>query len=110
MKDSEARRLGSVLYGVIFKSDKEAVEVAFSALADLRISVHTYVVGKNLAGKSIEELDLRRRTGVTLIAVSRKGKNIVNPPPSLRFEEGDIIVVIGEHDQIKSFEHEILGI
>jgi TrkA domain protein len=104
----EARRLGSVLAGAIFESEEESVEVAFSALADLRIGVHTYRVGKELAGKTIEELDLRRRTGVTIIAISRKGKNIVNPHPSTRLEEGDVIVVIGEHDQIKRFEELIL--
>ena len=104
----EARRLGSILSGAIFESEEESIEVAFSALADLRIGVHTYKVGKELAGKTIEELDLRRRTGVTLIAISRKGKNIINPPPSTRLEEGDIIVVIGEHDQIKAFEELIL--
>jgi TrkA domain protein len=106
----EARRLGSILSGAIFETEKEAVEIAFSALSDLRISVHTYIIGKDLAGRSIGELAIRKRTGVTIIAISREGKNIVNPHPSIRFEEGDAIVVIGEHDQIKVFEREILGI
>ncbi len=107
---AEARRLGNILTGAIFESMEESVEIAFSALADLRILVHTYKVGKNIAGKSIEELEIRKKTGVTIIAVSRKGKNIVSPPPSFVFEEGDIIVAIGEHDQIRAFEKEILGV
>ena len=79
------------------------------ALSDLRIGVHTYVVPKGLAGKTIEELDLRRKTGITIIAISKKGKNIINPHPSTKLEEGDVIVVIGEHDQIEKFERLILG-
>lgn len=105
----EARRLGSILVGAIFESEEEAVEVAFSTLSDLRITVHTYKITKNLAGKTIEELKIRRTTGVTVIAISKKGENIVNPPPSTMFEEGDVIVVIGEHDQIKRFEEMILS-
>ncbi|AEA46714.1 cation:proton antiporter regulatory subunit [Archaeoglobus veneficus] len=107
----EARRLGSILTGAIFETEKESVEIEFSGgLSDLKITVHTYVVGKNLAGKSIKDLAIRTKTGVTIIAISRKGKNIINPPPTMKLEEGDVIVVIGEHDQIKTFEREILGV
>jgi len=105
----EARRLGSILIGAIFESKEEGVEVVFSTLSDLRITVHTYKIPKHLHGKTIEELKIRRVTGATIIAISKKDKNIINPPPSTKFEEGDIIVVIGEHDQIKRFEEMILG-
>ena len=109
LSSKDAVRLGSILTGAIFESKEEFVEVVFSALADLRIGVHTYIVPKNLAGRSIEELDLRRKTGVTIIAISREGKNIVNPPPSIELRESDVIVVIGEHYQIEKFEKLILG-
>ncbi|HIP62600.1 MAG TPA: potassium transporter TrkA [Archaeoglobus profundus] len=104
----EARRLGSILIGAIFESKEEAVEVVFSTLSDLRIAVHTYRIPKYLHGKTIEELKIRRVTGATIIAISKKDRNIINPPPSTKFEEGDIIVVIGEHDQIRRFEELIL--
>jgi TrkA domain protein len=106
----EARRLGSILTGAVIEPEEEAVEIAFSALSDLRISIHTYIIGRKLEGKSIGELAIRRKTGVTIIAVAREGRNVVNPPPSFTFEEGDIVVAIGEHHQLKAFESEILGI
>jgi TrkA domain protein len=43
-----------------------------------------------------------------VIAVSRKDKNIINPPPSFVFETGDAVVVIGETDQLKRFEREVM--
>ncbi len=46
----EARRIGAILSGAIMEADKESVEIAFSALSDLRISVHTYIIGKHCAG------------------------------------------------------------
>ncbi len=90
------------------EADRESVEFAFSALSDLRISVHTYVIGKIIAGKSIEDLQIRAKTGVTIIAVSRGENNIVNPPASFVFKEGDTLVAIGESDQLRQFEREIM--
>jgi TrkA domain protein len=43
-----------------------------------------------------------------VIAVCRHDKNIINPPPSFAFETGDAALVIGESDQIKMFETDIL--
>jgi len=106
----EARRLGSILSGAIIEAEREAVEIAFSALSDLRIRVHTYIIRKNLAGKSIADLQIRTQTGATIVAVSRKNVNIISPPPSYTFEEGDIVVAIGESDQLKSFENQILQV
>jgi TrkA domain protein len=108
LNPGEARRLGSILTGAILEAEREAVEIAFSALSDLRISIHTYIIGKNVVGRSIGELGIRKKTGVTIVAVSRMGRNIINPPPSFIFEEGDVVVAIGEHEQLKAFESKIL--
>ena len=109
LNGAEARRLGSLLSGAIIEAEKEAVEIAFSTLSDLRIRVHTYVLKKNLAGKSIAELQVRTKTGATVVAVSRAGKNIINPLPSFTFEDGDLVVAIGDTDQLEEFERRILG-
>jgi len=108
MTPVEARRLGNILTGAIIEADQESVEIAFSALADLRITIHTYFIPDSIAGKTIEELQIRAKTGATVIAVCRQEKNIINPPPSFVFETGDAALVIGESDQIKRFEREIM--
>ncbi len=108
MSPVEARRLGNILTGAIIEADQESVEMAFSALADLRITIHTFFVTAILVGKTIEELQIRAKTGVTVIAVCRHDRNIINPPPTFVFEEGDAALVIGESDQIKKFEREIM--
>jgi len=108
MNPVEARRLGNILTGAIIEADKESVEIAFSALADLRITIHTFFIPQRIVGKTIEDLQIRAKTGATIIAVCRNDKNIINPPPSFVFEDGDATLVIGESDQIKKFEHEIM--
>ena len=108
MTPVEARRLGNILTGAIIDADQESVEIAFSALADLRVTIHTFYIPKTVAGKTIEDLQIRAKTGATVIAVCRQDKNIINPAPSFVFEDGDAALVIGESDQIKKFEREIM--
>ena len=52
-------------------------------------------------GKALAELDLRRRTGATLIAAIRDGDSQINPGPDFRFEPDDIIVLFGGPDEIE---------
>ena len=105
----EARRVGSVLTGAMLTIEREDVEVAFSDISDLRIGIRMGSATEKIVGKSIKDLAIRERTGVTIIAISRKGRSIINPPPETVFEEGDMLVVIGEHEQIKICARKILG-
>ena len=52
-------------------------------------------------GKALGEMDLRRRTGATLIAAIRDGDSQINPGPDFRFEPDDIIVLFGGPDEIE---------
>jgi CPA2 family monovalent cation:H+ antiporter-2 len=51
-------------------------------------------------GKTMRELDLRARTGVTLIALVRDGKPIANPNADTRLEGHDVLVLLGSHQQL----------
>ncbi|MBN2035499.1 MAG: cation:proton antiporter [Chitinispirillaceae bacterium] len=52
------------------------------------------------AGKSIMDLDLRKRTGATIIALVRNDKPTTNPGASTVIEAGDVLVLVGSHAQI----------
>jgi len=49
-----------------------------------------------LAGKSIAELEIRKKTGVTVIAVRRADTVLTNPAPVFRFQEGDVVLFTGD--------------
>jgi CPA2 family monovalent cation:H+ antiporter-2 len=51
-------------------------------------------------GRSLREIDLRAATGVTVIAVVRRGSPTTNPPADLRLESGDVLVMVGTHKQL----------
>ncbi len=60
--------------------------------------------GCMVAGKTISELNLRKRTGTTIIAIVRGGEVRTNPPSNYRIEAGDILVLFGSHAQLNSAE------
>jgi CPA2 family monovalent cation:H+ antiporter-2 len=58
------------------------------------------------AGRTIGELQLRRRTGVTVIAAVRDGGTEINPGPQFRIEPDDVLVLLGLPEQIdRAVEH-----
>lgn len=53
-----------------------------------------------IAGRTLAEADLRRRTGATLVALSRRGATAVHPSPGDRIEAGDLVTLVGSRPQI----------
>ncbi len=55
--------------------------------------------GSPSVGKSLAGLNLRGRTGATVLAIIRSGKPVV-PSADQRLEHGDVLAVAGTHDAI----------
>jgi CPA2 family monovalent cation:H+ antiporter-2 len=49
-----------------------------------------------LVGRTISEMQVRKKTGVTILAVRRRHEVHTNPSPSFWFESGDIIFFTGD--------------
>ena len=54
------------------------------------------------AGNSILEIDVRRKYGISILAIQRDGQFIVSPSPEAVFETGDILLVLGQKDDINN--------
>lgn len=52
-------------------------------------------------GRSLAELELRARQGVTVLAVRRDGQTVPNPGGEQTIHEGDILVVVGSPDSVR---------
>jgi len=102
---------------VIYPERDMAVRVAHSltkpkVLEELELSQEYSIVElptpKEFIGKSVKEVQLRTKYGVNLIAVKRKvieeGKTKevwnVNPLPTDKMEEGDVLVLIGSNENL----------
>jgi TrkA domain protein len=56
-----------------------------------------------LVGSTLQGSDIRARTGASVIAILRADESIPSPPPDVRFEAGDTLVVMGQRDQVEQF-------
>jgi CPA2 family monovalent cation:H+ antiporter-2 len=54
------------------------------------------------AGKSLTELNIRGRSGASILAIVRDGKPTLNPPADARLAPGDIVIIIGTHREVDS--------
>ncbi|OQY46114.1 MAG: potassium transporter TrkA [Desulfobacteraceae bacterium 4572_87] len=63
-----------------------------------RVGVHSSLVGKSLA-----ESQIRMKTGCSVIATNQDGKMVINPDPSVCFQENDELIMIGADHAEKLF-------
>ena len=68
------------------------------------IDVCELKVTNKLSGKTILQLDVRKRFKINIIAVERENETIIELSPECRVKENDLIVVIGKKRSIKKFE------
>jgi CPA2 family monovalent cation:H+ antiporter-2 len=78
-----------------------------AATQDMNRKWYTLPEDSPLAGMTLEETNLRRLTGVSLMAIRRShGEEIDYPDAKTRLEQGDRLLVVGEADEIAAF-HEL---
>jgi CPA2 family monovalent cation:H+ antiporter-2 len=58
--------------------------------------------GSPLVGKSLAATGLRKRTGALVLSVTRGQQEITTPGPRFRFAVGDVLVVVGQPQQLQA--------
>ena len=61
-------------------------------------------------GKTIGDLELRKKTGVSIIAITREGHTEINPGPETTIRAEDVLVLLGDVEQIDRATEEINGV
>ncbi len=54
------------------------------------------------ANQTLRDLRLRAETGATIVAVYRDEESIPNPPAETRLQPGDVLLLMGDQDQVKA--------
>ncbi len=57
--------------------------------------------GSPAEGRSLRELDFRRKTGATVVAIEREEKLLLNPDPELPLKAGDLLLIMGSRDSLE---------
>ena len=99
LSDEESRQMAGILGGLSYKP--KALETIEVALDDLRIE--WYKVGQSNDGvnKTIGELNVRQKTGASIIAAIKDSETIINPGPDYAIQTGDTLVIAGKAKNIK---------
>jgi CPA2 family monovalent cation:H+ antiporter-2 len=77
-----------------------------SCLPDLEISSFRIEDGASVIGKTLQETELRKKYGVTLLVVNRNFQIISNPPADFEFTFGDVLFLVGETRKIQEIKKE----
>jgi TrkA domain protein len=103
LSDTEARQVAGIIGGMNYTP--KALESASVALDDLRIEWYKLEPGSPALGKTIGQLQVRRTTGATIVALIEKdGSRRINPGPEQVLSEDATLVVAGERQQVQAFK------
>lgn len=102
--DAEIRLLRADRYEMLRRSGPSGTvtQTLLAALEQGTTEIFRVEKGGPAAGKTLAELDLRRVTGASVIAVVRDGAPRTNPPPGLGLQVGDDLVLVGGHAEIEA--------
>ncbi|MFE5323004.1 cation:proton antiporter regulatory subunit [Paenibacillus sp. NPDC056579] len=102
LDDDEARLVAGIIGGMTYKP--KALESMEMALDDLIIEWYRVEADYGCVGKSIGELNVRKQSGATIIAVIEKRSKQINPGPDVILTAESMVVVAGERGQQKLFK------
>lgn len=103
----EANKLGSILEGAYFESVN--VDELTVPLGDAIIEWIEIPEDSPLAGKTIQESAIKRRTGTTIIAIQRGTETTPNPIADFELARGDILVSIGTREEHSTLTDLVAG-
>ena len=107
LSDDQARRLGAVLAGAYFQPTlTRQIE---AVVGGLLIDWVTIAPDSPGAGRSIADLQVRRRTRMTIVAILRGDDVVVVPEPSEVLGPGDRVVVVGRPEDLDGFVRHVTG-
>jgi CPA2 family monovalent cation:H+ antiporter-2 len=78
-------------------------------IPDVDIAVFSVNEGSFLAGKSLFELDLRKKYGVSVLAIRRDSGILANPDSSTVFYANDEIFALGTREKLSEFNSLLLN-
>ncbi|MFO7263129.1 MAG: potassium:proton antiporter [Bacillaceae bacterium G1] len=107
LDDTEARQVAAIIGGMVYKP--QALETVEVTLEDLVIEWVKIEPNFKCIGKSIFDLDVRQRTGATVLAMVEKNRQKINPGPDDPIKPNMTLVVAGERKQIKQLKELLIN-
>lgn len=80
---------------------EENIQPIPTVLKSASLDTVTVPPGSPAAAKLIRELEVRSRTGASVVAIDRAGFNLINPGPDDEILVGDQIILLGSPEQLQ---------
>ncbi len=100
--DTIRQELYAPLYD--YHPDYQAVAQMQNAARLMQFKWVTIAADSPLAGQNIGDLGIRARTGTVVVGLMRDGKLVVSPGADYHLMVGDILAVLGDHQQLDHFQ------
>ena len=68
-------------------------------------NIEEIMIPSKMAEKSLRELDIRAKYNVSAIAIVREGNIIISPSPDEIIHKGDLLVMIGNREDLAKFSN-----
>jgi len=96
---AEIRSEGYEMFRSLFKESSSFSDLNLQ-LPDVEISTLRVVERSPLIGKSLAEIDMRKKYGVTVLAIRRNLQILSNPNVNMPFRATDVLFVLGQPDMV----------
>lgn len=90
------------------QGDQQLAQVAAILPGFGGTAMHRIPDGAAAVGRSLAQLDLRARTGATVLAIGRAGHGMASPPPGEPLQAGDLLALAGSDEAIAAAK-QLLG-
>lgn len=100
MDEDTARKMGTLLAGTYFETAPE--ERTSLVMKEMSIEWLELPEPSTYDGKTIGDLEIRRRTGASLVAVVRKDRVMPSPGPDQELRSCDRLMAIGTAEQVRA--------
>lgn len=102
LTSDETRELGAQLLGATYQSvDVEKLKMFKNQIVVdwIKLKEHSPLVHK-----TIEESEIRNKTGVTVMGIVKGEEMIASPDPDTKLLPGDVIMIMGKEEEVANFE------
>ncbi|MEY2478431.1 MAG: TrkA domain protein [Actinomycetota bacterium] len=106
LNDRQARQLGAILGGAYFQP--AVVAEIEAAIGGLLIDWVTLDADSRGVGRTIAELEIRRRTRMTVVAILREHTTLTAPEPAEALHAGDQLVIVGRREDLAAFTRHVV--
>jgi len=96
---AEIRSDGYEMFRSLFRESSSFSDLNLQ-LPDVEISTLRVVERSPLVGKSLAEIELRKKYGVTVLAIRRNSQILSNPNVNMPFCDNDVLFVLGPPDRV----------